>query len=210
VTPTAEAAEDRGGRIHAPSIRARLCNNKARDDALDVPAEAQCDLARKPLLLVQSREQLLRVIDAGLELAHHERASRGMERKVIDGATFPIDVVRDFLAIDPAAGSNLAAAPRSLERGMVGVEQAIELAASPDDLHEKPSIERIEDTDKYAERHRASQTSLESRDGRCAAASAPPEVSLGPSVPMPQRPNAQPDPILPHAQTVQDPGLPAD
>lgn len=130
----------------ASSIGASFSHDQASDNVINFPSEAPRDLTPESLLLIQPSQRLLHVVESGLDLSHEQRSRVRVIRQVINRSSLAVNAVGDLVSTQPSGPrGSLSSVPRFLDCRMVGIKQPIQLAAAPDNLHEDPRVEGLED-----------------------------------------------------------------
>lgn len=195
--------------LHAPPIGPRVGEDEAADDAANVPTESAGYFRCQPLLLVHLGEHPLDIVDSGLELGDEQRSSQRVECEIVDAAAIPEVVVGHFVPRRPRLRRPpLVCRPPFLERGMVSVDQSVELAASPLDEDDQSCIERLDDPARCAHRAGPQIATLDAGYHRRAATGAPPKLALSPVPSMAQGSDSPANAISGHRRQSGDRRLP--
>jgi len=154
-------------------------------------------MAGDPHLSIQRRERSLDVDDHALDLDHHDETARPMKRKQINAATFAVMVERD-LGIDLPAMRLEPALPVFLEAGMIGIEEATEVAVRHVNRHPKITAGSGDRRAKRAERMPIEPPRLELGDERPRHRSGSGQVGLAPALAVAEGTNDATDEMVVH------------
>jgi hypothetical protein len=175
-----EPCEQRNVIGNATPGGAALGDDQARNDVRRAPAAALRKHHGDSQLYVAPAEQIADVPQAGLDLGDVEDCGRRMERQQVDPPAVAVVVEARFGPDLPRCG-RLAARPRVLKSGMVGIEEPVEVAmTAPQRLEREARIERPEQCAHRRDRIPIHPAELHVRYRRHAHAGAVSEVALAP------------------------------
>lgn len=117
--------------IHPASIGAVLSDDHPAGDGRWIKPSVACDPPSETPLPVKIADQLLGVDDVGLQLRHEQYSTGRVPGEHIDDPALAIDRERNLRHHSPSASSGESARDCLVERGVPGVDQAIELPAAP-------------------------------------------------------------------------------
>ncbi len=113
-------------------VRARVGNHQDRSDGLGRPTAVPRDARGEAPFAIERAEELVDVDDLGLQLDGEQGSAIRVVREHVDDATLRTDRERHLRSHDPLR--TVAPEPARdvvVERGVAGVEQAVEVAAAP-------------------------------------------------------------------------------
>ncbi len=132
-----------------------------------------------------------------------------MKRQRVDPPALPVVVVARLRPYEPTGGS-LPFRPLFLQPGMIGVEQAIQVAAAtPEHVERGAPVQRVEDCTDRRERVSVDPAELHIRDRRLAHAGPISQVALTPTSPMAKHPDDPAGATIVHQVMLPESALPA-
>ena len=164
-----------------------------------IPATISHDLADEPSLHVDLPNELIDVRNVRLEFDDQERPLRRMPRDDVDDPALSIDRERDLGCEHPCR--ELAGEPARdelVQRGVLGVEQAIEVAGAPPGHEVDSNIQRRCDPPDRIERECPGMASLDPGNGRGRDTGPCRKVSLAPASLQPNGADRRPNSLVIH------------
>jgi len=162
------------------------------------PAEVARGMRRDSSLDIQATEQRLGIHDGGLDLDHEQHSVHRVICQQIDPPSIAVSVEADFAAHDPAEFLELLC-PERRQRGMIGVEQSIDLLALPSQVPIEMKIKRSCDRARGPNAQATGVATLQRRAHRSAHARSRGQVNEAPSAPMASRPHGKSQSPIIHA-----------
>ena len=185
--------------LGATAVRSSIRYEQADTDGRGIPSQVQPDPQREAALSVKRAKQLSDVDDLRLELDHEQGSPLRRPGKKVDDATLAPDRERHLGANRPAevakpGGNDLG------KLGVAGVDQPVEVAATPSDRLLEPYFERGRYRPERGHRQPADIAALHARyRGRGDARQAS-HVSLPQAAPDPDRADPRTEPEVVHAR----------
>jgi hypothetical protein len=193
--------------VEAPPRGRCVRENNQRNDRRHVPAKRRSDGAREANLPIERRQQALEIKDPGLDLGDEQDPMRWMKSKQIHAATLPVSVERHLGLRDPTVSLE-SSLPDLAEKGMIGVEQACEVAPVTKDLQLHGGAQRQRDLPDSIQLMSTDPAGFELGDDGFGHAGALGKVELTPASPMTQHAQDAPDFLVAHPTILLDDPLP--
>jgi hypothetical protein len=169
--------------IDLPSIDAALGNDHPAAYGCRIEATITRNPSREAPLPVHRANQLLRINNVGLQLRDKQGPLPGVPAEDIDHASLTVDGKRHFWHHDPASSRGKSPGHRLVVCGVTGVDQSIELAASP--ARDEPDLDlegRRHGADRM-QRQPPQVAAFDSRNGRWGEARKLGHIALSPANP---------------------------
>ena len=187
-----------------PTVRPPFSHGKEHRDGVRVPAEVGGDLPRETRLAIERRKELADVDDLGLELDHEKGAGASVPREQVDGSALPIDRERDLRPDEPAADPIQAGDASLREARVTGIDEAVEVAATPPDHVLHPDLEGAGDSMNDIAAHLAHEAALYARHRLIGHTGEAGDIGLAQAAPDPDCPNDRSQPLIIHGRQSRD------
>jgi hypothetical protein len=159
-----EAAEQSRVTFDLPALGPILENDECRNRGVCHPAQVTRDQWREPRLHIEAAERILHVAQGGLDFDDQQDALDGLEGQDVVSSPISEMIEADLHSNEPASRFK-ERGDRFLERGVISIQQAVQLFASPDDLQAQMRVEAGHDAAHCPDGDACQIVVLHARDG---------------------------------------------
>ncbi len=163
-----------------------ISEDDRRNDEPGLPAELARNVRGKSRLHVEAAEQLLGIDERSLDLDHEDDPLCGMVGEQVESAAVTVPIEADFASDDPPEPLQ-PSRPHGGQRGVVGVQQPVDVLPLPADVPIERQVDSCGDHPSRADRQPAHVSAFHegargrSHAGRLCQVDQPPPTAVTPS-----------------------------